>query len=229
MIVDGKGRFLTQRRFPSMALVEAIPQDTGLILRAPGMDELRVDSESRRQLGIRIWGFDGVAPDAGDAAAAWLSEYLGFECRLVASAQALRRSVDPAYDAFQSEVMFADGFPFLLLSEASLDALNARLAVPLAMNRFRPNIVVAGCEPHAEDRWQTLSIGDGLIFHGVKACSRCTIPTVDQETGERGPEPTATLAGYRKGEDGAIYFGQNLVHETKTGTLRVGDAVTVLA
>jgi hypothetical protein len=231
MVVDGKGRFLSQRRFPSMALIEAQPRDGALVLRAPGMGEITVAAPAApgRPLPVRIWGFEGGAVDAGDAAAAWLSDYLRFPSRLATATQAFQRGVDPAYDRHDSRVMFADGFPFLLISEASLAGLNARLATPVTMDRFRPNIVVGGCEPHAEDGWRTLGIGNGLIFHGVKRCSRCTVPNVDPNTGERGPEPGATLARYRTAEDGKIYFGQNLIHESKTGSLRVGDVVTVLS
>ena len=228
MVVDAKGFFLSQRRFPRMALIEALPAGDELVLRAPGMNELRVRSAMGNPLHVRVWGHNGVADDAGDAAAAWLSHYLGHPCRLVAPGPRFRRAVDPAYDRFGSELHFADGFPFLLISEASLDHLNARLPDPVPMNRFRPNIVIGGCGPHAEDGWRTLKIGE-LIFHVVKPCSRCTIPTVDQSSGERGDEPTRTLATYRRAGDGKIYFGQNLVHETKTGVLKLGDPVTVLA
>ena len=229
MVVDVKGRFLTQRRFPQMALIEAVPSGDELTLRAPGMPPLAVAAAVENPLGIRIWGFEGEARDAGDVAAHWLSKFLRFDCRLAAGSPALKRSVDPDYDRFGSEVLFADGFPFLLISEASLASLNARLATSVPMNRFRPNIVVSGCEPHAEDDWRILRVGEGLVFHVVKPCSRCTVPTVDQATGERGAEPTVTLSGYRKADDSKIYFGQNLIHETKTGVLRVGDVVTVLA
>lgn len=228
MVVDGKGRFLSQRRFPAMALIEAEPLGAGLILRAPGMPELSVAEAAGEPLAVRIWGHEGRARDAGEAAAAWLSGYLGQACRLVGPGAGFERPVDPVYDRFDSRVLFSDGFPFLLISQASLDQLNALSAQPIPMDRFRPNIVVGGCPPHAEDGWRTLQIGE-LVFHVVKPCSRCTIPTVDQMTGERSAEPTRTLSTYRRGEDGHIYFGQNLVHETKAGMLRVGDPVMVLA
>jgi uncharacterized protein YcbX len=230
MVVDRKGRFLTQRRFPAMALIVAELSGDGLVLNAPGMTELTVPpADPGPAVGIRIWGFESVAPDAGDEAAAWFSAYLDFECRLVAPTERLRRVVEPAYEPGGGEIMFADGFPFLLISDASLENLNARLSSPVSMSRFRPNIVVGGCDPHAEDRWRRLRIADALIFRVAKPCSRCTIPNVDPATGARGQEPGATLARYRTGEDGEIYFGQNLVHETRSGTLRVGDPVTVLA
>lgn len=229
MVVDQQGRFLTQRRFPRMALIEALPEDDGLLLKAPGLPPLSVPPPGVNPLAVRVWGFDGTGVDAGDTAAAWLSAFLNYPCRLAAPTPALRRAVDPHYDTWGSEVMYSDGFPLLLISEASLESLNARLAEPVPMNRFRPNLVIAGCEPHAEDGWRTLQIGAGLIFHVVKPCARCTIPTVDQMTGVRGNEPSATLATYRKWDDNQVYFGQNVIHESKSGLIKIGDSVTVLA
>ncbi len=228
MVVDSKGRFLSQRRFPSMALIESQPLTEGLQLQAPGMPPLMVPDAPGTPMEIRIWGYTDKAQDLGDQAAAWLSAYLQFQCRLVTLGPDFQRPVDPDYDHWESQVGFADGFPFLLISEASLEGLNARLDVPVPMNRFRPNIVVSGCrQAHEEDDWRALQIGE-LRFHAVKPCSRCTVPTIDQDSAQRGPEPTQTLSEYRRGEDKQIYFGQNLVHETKSGVLRVGDSITVL-
>jgi uncharacterized protein YcbX len=121
-------------------------------------------------------------------------------------------------------VSFADGFPFLLISEESLADLNRRLAYPLPMNRFRPNLVVAGGEPYAEDGWSRMEIGN-LRLQVVKPCGRCLVTTTDQDTGERGKEPLRTLATYRK-VGSEVMFGQNVVHEN-IGRLRVGDSVTL--
>jgi len=123
-------------------------------------------------------------------------------------------------------VSFADAFPFLLLSEGSLSDLNRRLETPLPIERFRPNIVVSGCEPYAEDGWQQVRIGK-VVFRVAKPCARCVITTTDQTSGERGPEPLRTLAQFRQ-KDGKILFGQNLVHEGR-GILRVGENVEVMA
>jgi len=229
MIVDADGTFLSQREYPKLALVEALPDGSTLTLRAPNMPDLVVTAAEERPLAVAVWNDQGIAQDCGAAAAAWFSDYLGVSCRLVTLGERFRRPVDPAYDRYQTEVAFSDGYPFLLLSEASLTDLNSRLEKPLAMNRFRPNIVVGGCEPYAEDDWQRLQIGE-LIFHGVKRCPRCAITTVDQEQGQAaGKEPLRTLARYRRGDNGKVFFGQNLIHESKTGVLRVGDPVTVLA
>jgi uncharacterized protein YcbX len=227
LVVDHKGRFLTQRRFPRMALISAIPDHAHrLTLNAPAMEPLNVDYNKGEVSRIRVWGFEGPAWDLGEAAAGWLSRYLEFDCRLVTAADDFNRPAGEN-DHPDSRILFADGYPFLLISEASLDLLNSRLATPVAMNRFRPNIVVAGCEPHAEDHWHTLRIG-GIVFQAAERCARCTVPQVNQETGETGAEPGRTLAMYRQDDDGDVYFGQNLIHKTVAGALRLDDPVVIL-
>ena len=234
MIVDPGGRFLTQREHPRMARIAPALTDEGLELRAPGISPLvlpwpgeRGDRGLRR---VRIWRDEVWAVDEGDEAAGWLSAVLGIPCRLVRRDPGFVRRVPASY-AISSEdrVGFADGFPLLLISQASLDDLNARLSRSVGMERFRPNLVVAGCDPYEEDTWKVLRINE-VTLHAVKPCSRCTIPTVDPETGERDPrgEPLLTLTRYRRGADGKVYLGQNLVHEPKEGTLRVGDPVRIL-
>ena len=225
MVVDHKGRFLSQRRFPRMALIRAAPGEGGLTVEAPDMPILGVPDGGGRELPIRVWGFEGLALDAGPEAALWFSEFLGVECRLAVATPALGRRVPETHG--EAGVMFADGFPFLLIGQASLDHLNAQLDEPVSMDRFRPNIVVSGSVPHAEDTWRRIRIGE-VVFRVAKPCSRCTVPLVDQSTGERGEEPTPTLARYRTDEDGEIYFGQNLVHESSEGVLRLGDPLTIL-
>jgi uncharacterized protein YcbX len=135
--------------------------------------------------------------------------------------------VDPEYGSPEARVHLADAFPFLLISEASLADLNSRLDRPLPMNRFRPNLVVAGCEPFAEDHWKAVSIGE-VTFRVAKHCARCVITTVDQATAATGREPLRTLATFRRDEN-EVLFGQNLIHEKDRGTLRVGDPVRILA
>ncbi len=228
MVVDGEGGFLSQRSLPAMALIEALPRPGGLVLEAPGMAPLAVPVPAGDALReVEVWGDAGVARDAGDAAAAWLEGFLGQACRLVALGPEWRRPVDPDHDPYGSQAAFSDGFPLLLISEASLADLNARLPAPLPMSRFRPNIVLDSCAPYAEDGWRSLDIG-GLRLEVVKPCSRCAITTVDTDTGRAGKEPLRTLARYRRGAGGKVYFGQNLVHGQARGVLRVGDVVTVL-
>lgn len=228
MLVDSAGKFLTQRQLPSMVLIRAAVLDGQLKLTAPGMDEHLVSlaSESSHSLTVRVWSDQcrAVAPDP--AADRWLADFLGCDCRLVLLPGDSIRRVDAAYADTRDRVGFADGFPFLLISQASLDDLNRRMAEPLSMERFRPNLVVSGCVPYAEDNWRRIAIG-GIEFRVVKPCSRCIIPTIDPETGARsGQEPLATLSAYRMQEK-RVYFGQNLIHDG-TGRLATGMEVEVL-
>ncbi|MGI8554576.1 MAG: MOSC domain-containing protein [Dehalococcoidia bacterium] len=230
MLVDSAGKcFLTQRELPRMALIRPRISETTLTVESVGMPPLIVPIlPDGPQYPVTIWRDTCRAVDQGEAAAAWFAAFLGVDCRLVRLTDGFVRPVDPAYATDPAdEVGFADGYPFLLLSEESLADLNRRLAEPLPVNRFRPNILVAGGgQPYLEDHVKTLRIGS-VIFHVVKPCARCTIPTTDQETGARGKEPLATLATYRRAGN-AVLFAQNLIH-TAPGAIRVGDPVTVLA
>jgi uncharacterized protein YcbX len=146
--------------------------------------------------------------------------------RLVFMPDASRRQVNQNYAPSPDDVVgFADGYPFLLISEASLKDLNQRLNAPVPMNRFRPNLVISGCLPYEEDTWKWIRIGE-VRFKVAKPCARCIVTTVDQSTGEKGVEPFQTLAAYRKQEKG-IMFGQNLIHTTQ-GVLSIGQTVEVL-
>jgi uncharacterized protein len=173
---------------------------------------------------VRVWNDQCAAADAGDGAARWLSAALGRPVRLVWMPDGADRRTDPDYDPLGARVSFADGYPALLAGEASLAALNARLAVPLPMERFRPNVVVTGEAAFGEDTWRRFHIG-AVPFDAVKPCARCAVTTIDQDTAERGPEPLRTLATFRRGPSGVL-FGMNVVHRGG-GVLRVGDPVTV--
>ncbi|MCY1286924.1 putative protein YcbX [compost metagenome] len=201
----------------------------GLTLEAPGQPRLDVplpDAASAVR-GVTVWSDSMRVPDAGDAAAAWLSDYLGKPFRLVQVPLALARQIDAGYAEPGEKVGFADGFPLLLIGQASLDDLSARVGRPLEMLRFRPNLVVEGSAPYAEDGWKRIRIGTSE-FRVAKGCSRCILTTLDPATGERSPdrEPLTTLKTYRE-RDGDVYFGQNLIHEGE-GELRVGMDVEVL-
>lgn len=170
---------------------------------------------------------------AASAAADWFSAYLGVPARLVhMDDPAVRRPVDPEYALPGETVSLADGYPVLLVTLASLDALNSLIAQgdhpeegPLPMNRFRPSVVVAGAEAWAEDGWRRIAIGDA-VFRGVRECGRCIVTTTDQATAERGKEPLKTLALHRRiGK--SLAFGRQLV-PVRVGTVRVGDEVRVL-
>jgi uncharacterized protein YcbX len=228
MLVDDDGCFITQRSHPRMALIEPRIAGSELSLAAPGCDILSIPVLARgeRRL-VTVWRDSCTAIDQGDAAAEWASSFLGTCCRLVRMADDFVRLVDRDYAVSDGDqVGFADGYPFLLTTEESLADLNARMAAPLPMNRFRPSIVISGAEPFAEDCWRRIRIG-AIIFAVVKPCARCVVTTTDQSTAERGGEPLRTLATYRKVQGRGVMFGQNLIHES-TGVIRVGDAVELI-
>jgi len=190
------------------------------------MAPLSVERSVPQPVAVRVWDDRVSAERVSAEADAWLSQFIEQACRLVHMPDTARRAVDPDYAAADDQVGFADGFPFLLISQASLDDLNARLDQPLPMLRFRPNLVISGCAPYAEDNWRRIRIG-ALEFRVAKPCSRCVIPTIDYATGEHGREPLQTLMTYRR-RDNKIYFGQNLIHDA-SGRLERGMPVEVLA
>lgn len=227
MIVDEAGRFLTQRDLPAMATIAPVVTADALVLRAPGRVDLEVPHGAREgQAEVTVWRDTLRADRVLAAADDWLSGHLGVACRLVRFADDVRRPVDPAYARHGDETAFSDGFPLLLIGQGSLDDLNGRLARPLPMRRFRPNLVVAGAVPYAEDGWRAIRVGS-IGLRVVKPCSRCAITTVDPDRGVReGGEPLETLATYRR-RDGKVWFGQNVI-PNGGGEIRVGDAVEVL-
>lgn len=226
MLVDPAGRFVSQRRQARMVLVSAgLGADGVLRCAAPGMPELEVAGAGGRRVEVTVWDDRLGALDAGPDAAGWFSRFLDQPCRLVRFAGDVVRRVDPAYAGPADQVGFADGFPFLLISQGSLDDLNRRLPDAVPMLRFRPNLVVGGCDPHAEDGWRRIRIGE-LSFRVAKPCSRCIVPTIDPSTATRSAEPLRSLLTYRR-RDNKVYFGQNLLHDSP-GRLAVGMDVEVL-
>ncbi|MEL7046649.1 MAG: MOSC domain-containing protein, partial [Pseudomonadota bacterium] len=173
-----------------------------------------------------VWEDTVVAPVATAEANAWLSDRLGEALRLVYFPDNALRGVEPGYAPSSQLVAFSDGYPLLVVTEAALDELNERLPSPVPMDRFRPNLVIRGAEAHAEDGWRHVRIGDAEL-HLVKPCSRCAIPSVNQQTGARDPDINRALASYRR-RDGIIYFGMNAIAAAGV-SFRVGDAVDVLA
>jgi uncharacterized protein len=228
MIVDASGKFVSARKQPRLVLIRATFSAEGLNLEAPGMPTLQlVPAADADRIPVTVWGDEFDALAAEPAADAWISNYLGSSARFVTMDASVSRPVDPDYSPGGDEVSFADGFPLLLISQASLDALNRRLETSVPMLRFRPNLVIAGTEPHAEDGWRSIRIGD-VQFDVVKPCSRCVLTTVDPELGMFDPagEPLRTLIGYRRTPDG-VMFGQNLIARS-LGEIRLGDAVEIL-
>jgi uncharacterized protein len=236
LIVDAARNFQTQRSDAHIALIEARFDDGSLLLQAPGAREFRLplDTASEGERPVTVWRDTVPASDMGNGVAAWLSAVLGRPSRLVRADDGFTRRLPaeriPAAhaDALSDvPIAFVDAFPILAISQASLDDLNARLDEPLPMNRFRPNVVLQGCEAHDEDRWRIVRIG-GMEFRAGGDCGRCIVTTTDQTTGERGPEPLLTLGKYRRDDRGAIIFGQYWMHRG-TGTIRVGDPVEIVA
>lgn len=227
MLVDGSGRYVTQRELPRMALVATRLEPEALILEGPGMAPLEVPrpDPAAGRVEVEIWNDRCEAQPCGEEARRWLSRFLDRDLRLVYMPEGALRQVDRRYAAEGERTAFSDGFPLLLISQASLDDLNGRLQQPLPMRRFRPNLVISGCEPYAEDGWSRIRIGD-MTLRVVKPCSRCKITTVDPDTAETGSEPLKTLAAYRRSGK-QVYFGQNLLHDAP-GELAVGMPVEVL-
>jgi hypothetical protein len=229
MIVDPEGRCINQRHEPRLALVVPSLQPTTLLVRAEGMQALKLPLAPRGDgRVVEVEHFDHRSPalDAGSDAAGWFSEWLGRECRLVYMPNAPYRRVSEKYSPEPAYTSFTDGFPELLISNASIADLSTRCGITLVPERFRPTILVTGCDAYAEDNWRQLRIGD-VRFDVVKPCTRCSVTTIDPATGERGKEPLATLAKYRA-QDSKVNFGQNCVHR-ELGSIRVGDPVEVLA
>lgn len=228
MVTAPDGTFVTQRDEPRLALVRTALEPDALRLDADGAGTLRLPLDpagARRE--VRVWDDDTEGVDAGDAAAAWISAAIRRSARILFMPDDVVRPVDRRFASGSERVSFADGFPLLLLTQASLDELNRRLPEPLPMNRFRPNLVIDGADaPHAEDRWSRLRAG-AIELDVVKPCARCVTTTIDQATAVAGREPLRTLATYRR--DGSkVMFGQNVIHRS-AGILTLGDPVTVLS
>jgi uncharacterized protein YcbX len=226
MVVDANGVMLSQRSHPRLALVRPSLGDDALRIGALGMPtlELSLRPSGAVTTTVVVWKDACSAVWAGERAARWFSDLLDADCSLVYMPDATVRPADPSYAPDGTRVSFADAFPFLLISEESLADLNRRLDRPLAMNRFRPNLVIAGGEAFGEDAMSAFRIGP-VGFRVVKPCARCVVTTTDQATAERGLEPLRTLATYRRRE-GEVLFGQNVVHDG-TGRLRLGEPLLV--
>ena len=246
LVVGDTGEFLTQRTLPRMTQIATELAGGQLVLHAEGAGTISVPLRADTPPPLRtVWVWrskDLLAEDCGREVAVWLSGVLEKSCHLVRIGQKFRRPVLERRSPLPGETLiegrvltadlfnFADGFPFLAIGEASLAHLNDRLvatgAEPVPMNRFRPNFVVSGVSPYGEDEWPRVRIGE-IVFRSGGPCARCIVTTTDQLTGERHHEPLRTLASYRRddADPSRINFGLNLTHETKSGTLRVGDAV----
>jgi uncharacterized protein len=234
MVVDEDGVFVSQRELPRMALIRVQLKHHEVVLRAPGMLALHLQIDTvEAPAQARVW--DDVVPafDMGAVAAQWFTDFLGRRLRLVRFDPEHRRLSDPRWTGgFEALNAFSDGFPLLVLSEASLDGLNGRLAAgghpPVGVERFRPNIVLSGLEAHGEDRLDRLELAgpEPVLLQMAKPCTRCGIPDVDPATGAAGTAVGEALQAYRRNPamDGAATFGMNAIVRQGDGVvLRVGQ------
>lgn len=232
MFVDDGGMFVAQRagsqlgvEVRTMCLIETEIADGRLILTAPEMPSLEtpLEGQSGPEIPVRVWDSHVSGTDQGSDAAEWATEYLSRErpgrYRLVRMPD---DGIRPPKRG-TSALAYADAYPFLVISEASLEDLNRRLEEPVPMERFRPNLVLQGCDPYGEDRLERIRAGQVELV-GMTLCERCPLPTTNQRTAERGKEPLRTLATYRR-MSGGVMFGRNFNHAS-TGVIRVGDPAT---
>ncbi len=227
MIVQPDGDFLSQRAAPALATIRAELDAASLTLRAPNAPAVTLPvAPSGQRMRVRVWSSSLEVARVGPEADRWLESVLGTPHHLVHMGPGDLRPTDPAY-APGHRVSFADGYPALVVTRGSVDELSRRAGRTLPVERFRPNVVIDGARPHAEDFWRRFAIGERR-FSGVKLCARCKVTTLDQETGDRDPdgEPLRTLSRYRRIEN-LVYFGLNAVHEG-AGRIRVGDPVRIL-
>jgi len=235
LVVDDTGKFLTQRTAARMACIDARLADGKLTLSAEGAGAISVPTQSDPATLVRpvtVWKSTGLqAEDCGAEISAWLGAFLGLSCHLVRIGKKFSRPVLKSAAQVGDLFSFADGAPILAVSEASLARLNERIievgSEPIPMDRFRPSLVVDGCDAFAEDAWRKIRAGD-VVLRGAGKSVRCIVTTTDQLTGERGKEPLKTLAAFRRNpaDPTEVHFGVNLINESKRGTLRVGDRVT---
>lgn len=229
LLVDEDGRFLSQRELPRLVRIGTALDGDRLTLSAPGQEPLVLDppGTDAPRTRVLIWADRVTAADAGDFAADWARRALDVPCRLVHMPDDVVRAVHPDYALSRYDrVGFADAFPLLVISQAALDLLNAKLEQPIGIERFRPNIVIAGTAPHAEDDWQGFRVGD-IEIALVKPCARCVVTTVDPATAVPGREPLRTLATYRRSGT-HVLFGQNGIH-SGAGDLAEGAVVEALS
>ncbi|MDO1451223.1 MOSC domain-containing protein [Rhodocytophaga aerolata] len=230
MLVDAQNQFMTQRKFAKMALLKVSIEEDQLWVTAPDVPPLTIPfvPQTSEILSVTVWDDTCQSIVVSKEANEWFSSALQQECKLVYMPDTTLRKVDERYAKNKEIVSFADGYPFLLIGEASLADLNSRLAQPVPMNRFRPNLVVNTIEPFVEDTWKTITIGES-VFHVVKPCARCILTTIDQQTGKAGKEPLKTLSTYRTFNN-KVWFGQNLLSDNADGIkIHIGSPVTVLS
>ena len=230
MLVDNNNQFLTQREHPVMCLLQTAIEGDKLIVYYKNNPEDKVHVllqplPTKKTVQVQVWDDECAAWFVSDEADEWCSNKLSMPCRLVYMPENEKRKVDARYATGENITSFSDGYPLLMIGQASLDDLNSRLLEPLPMDRFRPNIVFTGGQPYDEDAMSHVRVNE-IDLYGVKLCARCTIITINQTNGIKAKEPLLTLAGYRM-KNNKIYFGQNVLLQ-QTGYLKTGDAIEVI-
>ncbi len=229
---DGRYELVRQSRHPGMARILPNIGEASFSVALPYVPSHAFPVVKQgTPLDVIVHNSTCAAIDQGNEAARWFNEALGGDYRVVRMAEDFVRKLNPKYAVRESDQTgFQDGYPLLMISQESLDDLNSRMVYSVRMNRFRPNLVIAGSEvPYIEDKMRKIKVGD-VVFDVVKPCDRCPIPGIEQETGNVTKEPLATLAKYRRCEYNgktAVWFGQNIVHETP-GIIKVGDPVQII-
>ena len=229
MLINDENGFMSQRAYPQMALLKVSLFSDHLQVRHTTQDKLinipLEENKSSETVNVKIWDDMCEAKLLPDDINQWFSEALEINCKLVYMPDNYQRKVDGNYAKEGEVTKFSDGFPYLLIGQSSLDDLNSRLKKPVTRDRFRPNLVISGFEPYAEDEWKVIQIGE-TMFRVAKPCARCRITTIDQDTAETGKEPLKTLSGYRM-KDNKVFFGQNLLNLSGR-EIRTGDEVKII-
>jgi hypothetical protein len=243
MLIDEFGEFMTQRDFPKMATIKVEFGENYLNLSADSFENLQIPyKHDGEKIKVQVWNSVCEAIVCEKKYGDWLSSLLHMKCKLVYMPNDSRRKINVKFNLNNDIVSFADGYPFLIISENSLNELNSRLKNTLPMNRFRPNIVVKNSNAYAEDNWGKIKIGK-TIFRSTKPCERCVMTTIDQAEGiKSGKEPLKTLAQYRKASqlfpmtyeklglsENGVLFGQNLVAENFGEKVKVGDELELIS
>jgi uncharacterized protein YcbX len=228
MLVDMNNRFITQREFPVMSLLQVSLTEESLRIQHKKISGetlfIPFQPQSNEMQMVEIWEDKCKAQLVSHEADEWFSDMLVMQCRLVYMPDTTNRNVDSMYAMNKEITSFSDGYPMLMIGQSSLDDLNSHLPEPLPMNRFRPNIVFTGGKPFEEDTMEHFVINE-IDFFGVKLCSRCAITTIDQDEATKAKEPLKTLATYRM-QDNNVYFGQNLLSKGE-GEIHIGDLIEI--
>lgn len=229
MLIDEHNNFLTQRECTTMALLQVDIKEKGLTIfhKQNETDRIIIPyvTQNEERVATNIWGVPCKPVLVSEEADKWFSKMLGINCRLVYMDDSTRVPVDERYNIKDDLTSFSDGYPILMISEASLNDLNRKTGEKIPMNRFRPNLVISNSNAFEEDGMKEFII-NGIGFYGVKPSSRCVVTTIDQQTASRGKEPLRTLSTYRS-VNNKIYFGENVI-AASTGMISVGDDITIL-